>query len=79
MATLQTPVIRFPYPFILHTPNPHPDPSIQFIALVQAGGEGGGEVTDGSLDHPVDLQDHLGDTTLPTKLQTFFSGPASPG
>ena len=60
MPTLQTPVVRFPYPLILHTPNAHPDPAIQLIELARAGSELSGEVADGSPDHPVDLQDHLG-------------------
>ena len=30
------------------------------MKLPEAGDEGGGEVPDGSPDHPVDLQDHLG-------------------
>jgi hypothetical protein len=60
VPTLQTPVVRFPKPFILHTPDSPPDPSVQFIELAQTGGEGGGKVADCSTDDPVDLHDHLG-------------------
>ena len=60
VPSLHTPVVRFPDPCILHTPNAHPDPPVQFIALSQTGREGGGKGADCSTDDAVDLQDHLG-------------------
>ena len=60
MPILQAPVIRFPYPFILHAPDSHPDPAVQLVALAQTGGKRSGEGADGSTSHLVDLLDHLG-------------------
>jgi len=65
VPTLHTPVVRFPHPFILPTPDAHPDPTGQFIELAQAGAEGGGEGADCSTDDPVDRHDHLGIEVMP--------------
>jgi hypothetical protein len=59
VATLQAPVVRFPEPLILHTPNPHPDPTVEFIALAEAGAESSGKVADCAAENPVDLRDHF--------------------
>ena len=71
VASLQTPVVRFPYPLELHTPNPHPDPTVQLIELAQAGRELGGEVADGSPNDPVDLHDHLGVEVVTASCKRF--------
>ena len=60
VPALQPPVVRFPHPFILHTPDTPPDPTVQFIELSQTGRKGGGKVADCATDHPVDLHDHFG-------------------
>jgi hypothetical protein len=82
VSALETPVVRFPDPFILHTPDTHPDPPVQFITLAQAGAEGGGEVADCPAEDLVDLHDYCGlkvmtasGDFLDLHLEAFFRFP----